>query len=153
MAFNDIRTLWESNSNLSWASFLELTYQSTAIQALSAKTGGMPAPCQASHQVQDFNSFSIMFLCIISTTSQKIEDLFCPFIFLKFRIVCAGLHLEIAPVFFQSFPKASLKIRTATAIFWNYLGLFRNYGLDHIFCRNKTFFVFQDLKLKLLASV
>ena len=28
--------------------------------------------------VQDFNSFSIIFYCIISTTYQKIGDLFCP---------------------------------------------------------------------------
>ena len=33
----------------------------------------------------------------------------------------------------QSRPKPSLKIRTASAICWNYLGLFRDYGLDHIF--------------------
>ena len=34
--------------------------------------------------LQDFNSFSIMFYCIISTTYQKIGDLFCPGIFLDF---------------------------------------------------------------------
>jgi hypothetical protein len=28
--------------------------------------------------VQDFNSFSMIFYCIISTTYQKIGDLFCP---------------------------------------------------------------------------
>ena len=39
-------------------------------------------------------------------------------------------------------PKPSLKIRTASAIFWNYLGIFRNYGLKYIFFRNKTFFLF-----------
>ena len=33
-------------------------------------------------------------------------------------------------------PKPSLKIRTASAICWNYLGLFRDYGLDHIFDRS-----------------
>ena len=50
-------------------------------------------------------------------------------------------------------PKPSLKIRTASAIFWNYLGIFRDYGLKYIFFRNKTFFVFQDRKLKLSVSV
>ena len=34
--------------------------------------------------VQDFNYFSLMFLCIISTTYQNIGDLFCPVIFLDF---------------------------------------------------------------------
>ena len=38
--------------------------------------------------VQDFNSFSIMFYNIISTTYQKIGDLFCLVIFLDFRTVC-----------------------------------------------------------------
>ena len=46
--------------------------------------------------------------------------------------------------------KPSLKIRTASAICWNYLGLFRDYGLDHIFL---GIFFFQDRKLKLSASV
>jgi hypothetical protein len=45
--------------------------------------------------------------------------------------------------------KPSLKIRMASAIFWNYLGMFRKI----IFLRNITLFVFQDKKLKLLASV
>ena len=39
-------------------------------------------------------------------------------------------------------PKPSLKIRTASSICWNYLGLFRDYGLDHFSFRNKTFFHF-----------
>jgi hypothetical protein len=33
------------------------------------------------------------------------------------------------------------------------VGLFRDYGLNYIFFRNKTFFVFQDRKLKLSAFV
>ena len=41
--------------------------------------------------------------------------------------------------------KPLLKIGTANAICWNYLGPFRDYGLGHIF-RNKTFFVLQDKK-------
>ena len=37
-------------------------------------------------------------------------------------------------------PKPSLKIGTANAICWNSLGLFRDYGLNYIFFRNKTIF-------------
>ena len=40
-------------------------------------------------------------------------------------------------------PKPSLKIRTARAIFWNYLGIFRDYGLKNILFRNKTFSFFK----------
>ena len=36
-------------------------------------------------------------------------------------------------------PKSSLKIRTASAICWNYLGLFRDYGLEYIFLGIKLF--------------
>ena len=43
--------------------------------------------CRVLSGVQDFNSFSIMFYYIISTTYQKIGDLFCPDIFLDFRRV------------------------------------------------------------------
>ena len=39
-------------------------------------------------------------------------------------------------------PKLSLKIGTANAICWNSLGLFRDYSLNHIFFRNKTFLFF-----------
>ena len=35
--------------------------------------------------------------------------------------------------------KPSLNIRTASAIFWIYLGIFRDSGLKNIFLRNKTF--------------
>ena len=52
----------------------------------------------------------------------------------------------------RSFSKPSLKIRTASAIFWIYLGIVRDYDLKNIFYRNETFFVFQDRKLKLSAS-
>ena len=34
-----------------------------------------------------------------------------------------------------------------------HLGLFRDYGLDYIFLGNKNFFVFQNRKLKISASV
>ena len=40
-------------------------------------------------------------------------------------------------------PKPSLKIRTASAICWKYLGIFRDYGLNHIVFRNKTFLFFK----------
>ena len=36
--------------------------------------------------------------------------------------------------------KPSLKIRTPNAICWNYRDLFRDYGLNYIFFRNKPFF-------------
>ena len=49
--------------------------------------------------------------------------------------------------------KPSLKIRTASIIFWIYLCIFRGYSLKNIFFRNKTFLVFQNRKLKHLASV
>ena len=50
-----------------------------------------------------------------------------------------------------SWAKPSLKIRAANAIFRISLGMFKDYGLKRCFFRNKTFFVFQDRKLKLLA--
>ena len=58
---------------------------------VSAKKSGMAVPWSALKRrpVQDFNSFSIMFYYIISTTYQKIGDLFCLDIFLDFRTVCA----------------------------------------------------------------
>jgi hypothetical protein len=40
-------------------------------------------------------------------------------------------------------PKLSLKIKTASAIFWIYLGILRDYGLKNIFFRNKTFLFFK----------
>ena len=36
--------------------------------------------------------------------------------------------------------KLLLKIGTANSICWNYLGLFTDYGLGHMFFWNKTFF-------------
>ena len=51
-------------------------------------------------------------------------------------------------------PKPSLKTGTANGIYWNSLGLFRDYDLNYIFWGNKTFFfIFQDRKLKFSASV
>ena len=46
-------------------------------------------------------------------------------------------------IFSKETPKPSLKIGTANAICWNSLGLFREYGLNHIFFRNKTFLFFK----------
>ena len=40
-------------------------------------------------------------------------------------------------------PKPSLKIRTASAIFWNYLGIFRDNGLKYIFLGIKLFLFFK----------
>ena len=40
-------------------------------------------------------------------------------------------------------PKTSLKSRIESAIFWIYLGIFRDYGLKNIFFRNKTFLFFK----------
>ena len=45
------------------------------------------------------------------------------------------------------------KLGQQSAICWNSIGLFRDYGLNSIIFRNKTFFVFQDRMLKLSASV
>ena len=42
----------------------------------------------------------------------------------------------------KGIPKPSLKIGTANAICWNSLGLFRDYGLNHIFFRNNFFLFF-----------
>ena len=42
----------------------------------------------------------------------------------------------------RSGSKRSIKIRTASAIFWMYLGVFRDYGLKTFF-RNKTFLFFE----------
>ena len=41
--------------------------------------------------------------------------------------------------FFTWKSKPSLKIRTTSAIFWDYLGMFRDYGQNNIYFRNKTF--------------
>ena len=52
--------------------------------------------------------------------------------------------LTVLPLFDSLFwSKPSLKIRTARAIFWNYLGIFRDYGLKNIFFRKKTFLFFK----------
>ena len=55
--------------------------QGTAIPPFLADGLGWPCPVRSALKrtpVQDFNSFSIIFYCIISTTYQKIGDLFCP---------------------------------------------------------------------------
>ena len=50
--------------------------------------------------------------------------------YIKFFLVICSWWLESKP---------SLKIRTANAICWNSLGLFRDYGLNHIFLGIKLF--------------
>ena len=57
--------------------------------------------------MQDFNSFSLMFYYIISTTYQKIGDLFCPVIFLDFRTVCRLIFHNLC--IFNHDPYRSLK--------------------------------------------
>ena len=43
-------------------------------------------------------------------------------------------HMHVSGFFcLESIPKPSLKIRTASAIFWIYLGIFRDYNLKNIF--------------------
>ena len=44
---------------------------------------------------------------------------------------------------FSSGLDQNLKIRTASAIFWIYLGMLRDYGLKNIFFRNKSFLFFK----------
>ena len=58
--------------------FLRSDLTGHVIQAVSGKIGGMAS-------MQNFNSFFIMFYCIIST---KIGDLFCPVMFQDFGTVC-----------------------------------------------------------------
>ena len=45
--------------------------------------------------------------------------------------------------FFDNLTKPSLKIRIASAIFWDYLGMCRDYGQKNILFRNKTFLFFK----------
>ena len=44
---------------------------------------------------------------------------------------------------FDSLPEQNLPERQQSAICWNFPGLFRDYGLNHIFFRNKTFLFFK----------
>ena len=60
--------------------------------ALFSKKGGMPQ--------QDFNSFSIRFYYIFSTTYQRFRDLFCPVIYLEFRTVCPGNLRQFETIFY-----------------------------------------------------
>ena len=72
-------------------------------------------------------------------------------------LIRLGKHtsLTITPIFRLHPPSQKLywKLGQHSAICWNSLGLFRDSGLNYNFFRNKTFFVFQDRKLKLSASV
>ena len=54
---------------------------------------GWPCPVRSAPKrtpVQDFNSLSIMFYCIMSRTHHNIGDLFCPITSLDFRTVWRG---------------------------------------------------------------
>ena len=72
----------------------------------------------------------------------------------NFEICClfeaffiGAIRVEVGT--YQNFPG---KLRQQSAIYWNSPGLFRDYGLNYIFFRNKTLFVRQNKKLKFLAS-
>ena len=60
---------------------------------------------------------------------------------------------QVNNFFFKPNSKPSLKIRTTSAIFWNYLGIFRDYDQNLYFWKYVKLFVFQDRMLKLSASV
>ena len=64
----------------------------------------------------DFNSFSIMFYYIISTTYEKIGDLFCPVIFLDFRTVCVRMFLQ---KYFNPFVSSGYGSKHNLSICWN----------------------------------
>ena len=78
----------------------------------------------------------------VDTSPSKIDSrknwamlgIFSTYVITKFH---CNFHL------FRLRPKPSLKIRTANAICWNFLGLFRDYGLNYIFFRNTTFLSFK----------
>ena len=56
---------------------------------------------------------------------------------------CQGGQVVLVVWVFLLGSKPSLKIRTASAIFWIYLGIFRDNGLKNICFRNKTFLFFK----------
>ena len=69
--------------------------QGTEIQAHLPKRVGWLCPVRSALKrtpVEDLNSFSIMFNYIISTTYQKIRELFCPVIFLDFNILAESFY-------------------------------------------------------------
>ena len=56
---------------------------------------------------------------------------------------CQGGQVVLVVWVFLLGSKPSLKIRTASAIFWIYLGIFKDNGLKNICFRNKTFLFFK----------
>ena len=58
------------------------------------------------------------------------------------QIDCLALSLQNW-FLFESQNKTFGKIEMASAIFWDYLGMFREYGPKNIFFRNKTFLLFK----------
>ena len=63
--------------------------------------------------------------------------------FLIATFISLGSQIMQFTFWSKAVPKPSLKIRTASAICWNYLGIFRDYGLNYIFFRNKTFLFYK----------
>ena len=53
--------------------------------------------------------------------------------------MCYSYFSNVAISFHQN---RNRKLGYRSAIWWNYLGLFKDYGFDHIFFRYKTFFCF-----------
>ena len=65
----------------------------------------------------------------------------------RIRLICIEItNVRWTPFdslfFFMSHSKPSLKIRTASAIFWNYLGIFRDNGLKYNFFLEIKLFCF-----------
>ena len=68
---------------------------------------------------------------------------FFKFKHLWFRLGSEWSNFKVVWNAIMSKAKPSLKIGTANAICWNSLGLFRDYSLNYIFFRNKTFLFFK----------
>ena len=83
------RTLWKNDQNLARVSLRQVSF-SRRISQFMPKRMGLPCLVKSALKrtsMQDFKYFSMMFYFIISTTYQKIGDLFCPVIFLDCRTV------------------------------------------------------------------
>ena len=81
-----IKLLW----GCPFEGWLNRTWPIQPISQFLPKSVGWPCPVRSALKrtpLQDFNYFSIVLYYIISTTYQKIGDLFCPVIFLDFRTV------------------------------------------------------------------
>ena len=78
-------------------------------------------------------------------------DLFCQPIF-GYEIVLQNHESILITRLELQGQNRHLKLGHRSAICWKYIGLYRDYGLDHIVYRYKTFF-FQDRKLTFSAPV